>query len=129
MTTRVIALDFDGVLHDYRCWDISWSDHGDPLELPVQGAQDAVGRFLEAGFDVAVFSTSAKNQLYIDGIRAWLRRHQFASEWAINATITNEKLHCALYVDDRGFRFEGHWEPLFEFLEKNPRPKRWGQKR
>ena len=116
----IISLDFDGVIHNYTGWD------GDmPTGEPVPGALEAVRWMISAGFDLFILSTRAHdNPAGAAGISEWLLQHGFPP-----IRIANGKEHADLYVDDRGFRFEGpqSWGMLVKILASNPKPKRWGQ--
>src|SRR5262245_56756727 len=71
-----IALDFDGVLHDYHGWN------GGKLNDPIPGALELVNELLERGAKLWVFSTRDANQIF-----TWLNIHGFP-----NLPITNKKL-------------------------------------
>lgn len=120
----VIALDFDGVLNNYRG---KGNDESFPKASgePVIGAREAVIELLEQGYEVVVFSARADYPGGPAAIREWLNIWKFPElEVAEGA-----KVKAHLYVDDRGFRFNGpqDWTKLFKFLEANPVPPRWGK--
>ena len=113
-----IALDFDGVLHDYSGWNGVI-----PTGPPVDGALNSVNWLLNHGFDPFIMSTRAQEPGGREAIQSWLAEHEFPV-----LEVTHHKNHAELYVDDRGFRFEGpqSWEALLVFLQENPIPGRWG---
>lgn len=146
-----IALDFDGVLHSYR----NGYTGEIPLDPPVEGAQLFCEMLLERGYEVVIFTTRAHPNLaksklnrfvelvrYDDatdswestgnrgltlgtvGIRQWLKHWNFPAR-IINAQITHKKEHADLFVDDRGFRFEGNFGAVLSFLDDNPHCLTW----
>lgn len=109
-----IAIDFDGVIHDYDKWT-----GVKPEGPPVPGALEAVKR-LEENYDIVIFTTRANHD---DGpwlVHQWLVKHGFG--WM---QVIGKKVPCSLYIDDRGLRFNGDWQEVFDFIEKNPELKRW----
>lgn len=114
-----IALDFDGVLHDYKGWN-----GVEPTGNPVSGAQDFVRELCDRGYDVFVMTTRAGHPGGADAVRSWILKHGFPL-----MMVTHEKLPASLYVDDRGFRFNGDWNTIIQFLNANPKPGRWGEER
>lgn len=119
-TRGVISLDFDGVLHMYRGWDGNV-----PTNEPVEGALEAVQWMLVKGFKLFIMSTRAyNNPMGKAGIESWLVEHGFPP-----IRVTSDKENADLYVDDRGFRFEGprSWAILLSFLESNPIPSTWAK--
>lgn len=101
-----VALDFDGVLHLY---EKGWQG-ATVLEGPTEGAQEAVAALFDMGYEVAVFSTRAETPEGAAAIRSWLVEHGFPSADKIPVSATKPK--AVLFVDDRGFRFEGDWHSI-----------------
>jgi hypothetical protein len=94
-----IAIDFDGVIHDYTH---GWQDgaiHGGP----VLGAIEAMERLLEEGFDILILTTRGSEAVQVELIRQWLRDYEFSAWDTIE--ITNEKHYALAYIDDRAVRF------------------------
>ena len=145
----IVALDFDGVLHSYAS---GWTG-AIPLDPPVPGAQEFCGALIQRGYKIVIFSTRAHPKLgkgpreFIDlarpnddgswenvgekgvtlgayAMRQWFRHHGFPAE-VCNATITHKKEHADLFVDDRGFRFEGNYDEVLDYLLANPTAKPW----
>lgn len=93
MNRKVIALDFDGVIHKYSK---KWHD-GTIYDEPVPGAKEAIEGFINAGYEVIIFTCRPdlielhqwmKQKLGITGIFA-----------------TNTKPIADIYIDDNGLRF------------------------
>lgn len=91
---KTIALDFDGVLHQYSGWK------GTELDGPIPGALEAVNKLLAEGFNVVVYTT---REPYL--VSTWLASHGFPELY-----VTDGKPLAMCYVDDRAFRFDGAWD-------------------
>lgn len=107
----IIAVDFDGVLHDYTKGWCGGKIYGDP----VPGAREAMRELLRDGHQVWVFTARAFSG-YVDGdrlvpgdapgIRKWLKYHKIPYT---SVFIGHGKLAADLYIDDRAIKFEGDW--------------------
>jgi hypothetical protein len=96
-----IALDFDGVLHDYL-----HPVAGKKMGEPVPGSVAGVTALVEAGHDVTVFTTRGNNPGHVI---KWMLFYGFPL-----LPVTNIKQEFDYIVDDRAVRFD-HW-PLTEVL-------------
>ncbi len=112
-----IALDFDGVLHNYTEWTGVV-----PEGPPVDGALMTVGWLLAQRYSLCIFSARANDQGGPEAITRWLSDNEFPP-----IPVSLEKPQAKLYIDDRGFRFDGDFKKVIEFLTKNPKPGRWGK--
>jgi len=101
-----IILDFDGVIHSYPKWKGIV-----PTDPPVPGAKEAIARLRET-YEVCVLSTRCTEEAGVQGIKDWLAEHEIV----VDAVLT-EKAPAILMVDDRGYRFDGDWNKLVEFVE------------
>ena len=117
----VICFDFDGVLHNFSRREDDFPTPGGP---PVVGARTAVRELLSRGYSLVIFSARANEPGGPEAIEAWL-------DWWLFPPIpvSLQKPEAKLYVDDRGFRFEGHnsFFSLFDLLNETPIPGRWGR--
>lgn len=91
----IIALDFDGVIHQYSGWN------GGKLNEPIPGAKEAIVLFVNAGFRVVVFSTRDENM-----IKPWLQLNDFPE-----LEVCSEKPPAVVMLDDRALTFDGVWTP------------------
>lgn len=106
---KTICLDFDGVLHSYAS---GWTGK-EPKDPPCEGAQEFVRWLLDAGFKVCVSSCRANSDEGRREMRRWLTKWGFPE-----LPLTHEKPAAWLYVDDRGFRFEGNFEDVKHFIRR-----------
>lgn len=110
---KAICLDFDGVLHRYGN---GFTPGAAPDDAAVEGAVDFVRSVLRMGFKVYVLSARFDREENLIFVRRWLTQHRFPA----NAmTLVTMKPKACLYVDDRGWRFEGpdDWKTLINMLE------------
>lgn len=91
---RTVALDFDGVIHQYT------GDHT-KMGPPVKGAIDAIKKLQAAGMEVVIYSARPALQ-----IRRWLVDNKFPA-----LKIATTKPAAIVYLDDRGVQFNGKWTP------------------
>ena len=109
-----IAVDFDGVIHNF---DKGWHDgtcYGDPLP----GALEALKR-LSQDYNVIIFTAKAKpSRPLVNGktgtelVQEWLEKHdvmRYVKE------ITAEKPRSQIYIDDKGYHFK-NWSDTLKHL-------------
>ena len=111
-----IALDFDGVLFQYKKRWLGVT----VAEPPVPGALEFVNWLLDLGYEVFIFSSRATLPGGAQAIRDALAAHGFPP-----LHVTSDKEPADLYLDDRGLRFEGDFTKVRQFLNNNPVPSRW----
>lgn len=92
----ILAIDFDGVIHEYD----------KPLEgkswgLPITGAKDALRRLKNEDKHTIIIHSCKPP----DVIEQWMRDYDIPYD-----TITQKKPEADLYIDDKGMRF--HSWPL-----------------
>lgn len=96
---RVLALDFDGVLHTHPY------NGGVMPGQPHPGAQDFVHSMVRSGWSVIVHSARSDSAASRSVIQRWLQIHGFPALY-----VTNRKPQgTAVYLDDRAMRFNGTW--------------------
>lgn len=111
-----IAIDFDGVIHNF---EKGWHDgtcYGDPLP----GSLEAI-KFLSEKYNIIIFTAKAKkNRPLVNGktgiqlVEEWLQIHGFMGY--INE-ITSEKPRAKIYIDDNGYRFLS-WDKTLKDIEE-----------
>lgn len=130
---QTIAIDFDGVIHQYSK---GWQD-GTCYDKPVDGVFDAIKFLFGKGYTVFIFSTRKPKQ-----IKRWMKQWAYESDYDVNGMggdptdfsfpkygftveiipwwkkfwnkkdvvgITKRKLPAHVYVDDRAMKFDGNW--------------------
>ena len=124
----ILCLDFDGVIHSYTS---GWKGAHIIPDPPVPGAIDALLGYLDAGFEVAIFSARSKSLRGRWAMKAWLAR-EIGKHWALGgpSRIYDAEVECwgdaagiyrrfkwpwfkpsaLLTIDDRAVTFNGRWE-------------------
>ena len=115
---RRVTLDFDGVLNTQR----TQAEDDDPAapipDPPTAGAREAVAQLRAMGFQVVVHSArTSEAPRALDAREAWLTEHDIHVD-----AVVREKLPSDLYVDDKGFRFEGDWPAVISFVAAGLEP-------
>lgn len=113
---KTVAVDFDGVLHAYTT---KWTYAHEIHDGPVADALEAVVAYLRADYDVVVFSARAQDPAGKDAIEDWLIEHDFP-----DLRVVHEKPHAELYIDDRGYQFNGTFPTVEEIQSFKPWNKR-----
>lgn len=127
MGKPIICIDFDGVIHGYGS---GWKGVAVIPDPPVEGAIDALLRYLEAGFDVAIFSSRSKSLRGRWAMRRYLAQ-AIAKHWEQGgrSRIYDAEVECwgdaagicrkfkwpwfkpaaLMSIDDRALTFNGDW--------------------
>jgi hypothetical protein len=114
-----VVLDFDGVLHGCRTgWHLSPDMKADPVprDVPVPGAVEFCHWLIANRFVPVIHSARNHAGGYMAGVvamRLWLEHWQFP--W-MEICLEKPQDMC-LFVDDKGFRFEGDFAEVQRFLE------------
>lgn len=115
---KTIAIDFDGVIHDYKDGYKDGTIYGDL----VPGAKDFIINAHKTGHPMFIMSTRNPIQ-----ILAWVQDKIPEVTFAILVNpgtfynnkklvgITNKKLAAHIYIDDRGYKFEGTFPDVEAF--------------
>ena len=109
-----IAVDFDGVIHNFDKGFHDGTCYGDPLP----GALDAI-KTLATKYNVIIFTAKAKpSRPLVNGktgtelVQEWLEEYdvmQYVTE------ITAEKPRSQIYIDDKGYHFQ-NWPDTLKYL-------------
>lgn len=107
-----ICLDFDGVVHSYAS---GWQGADVIPDLPVPGAFDFIKRALKYG-SVYIHSCRSHQNGGMAAMQKWYAGHGGPPgvEWPI------VKPPAKVYIDDRGFRFQGDWPAVVDLLTLKP---------
>ena len=114
--SKVIAIDFDGVIHRSS---LGFHD-GTVYDDPIPGAKEAL-KLLSSEYEIVIYSCKANpDRPYINGrsgeqiIWDWLEKEgmsQYVSK------VSFEKPNAVCYVDDKGIRFYNWRQTLLEISE------------
>lgn len=112
-----LAIDFDGVIHNFNKGYHDGTCYGDPIE----GSLEALKKLSE-DYNIIIFTAKAKpSRPLVDGktgtelVEDWLRKYdvlQYVQE------ITAEKPRSQIYIDDKGYHFQ-NWADTLEHIEEN----------
>lgn len=117
MSQPIICLDFDGVIHSYTS---GWKGARTIPDPPVEGAIPFIARLLEAGYNVAIYSTRSNHLGGVRAMRTWLKHHA-GSMWYDDPAggyglervqFSRQKPPALLTIDDRAITFTGTWPSL-----------------
>jgi hypothetical protein len=97
---RTVCLDFDGVVHSYKS---GWKGYSVIPDPPVPGVKEAIDE-LRKTYMVKIFSTRCKKAEGIAAIEKYLEKYDIKV-----SAICESKPSAFIYVDDRGFTFNGDW--------------------
>lgn len=95
-----LAIDFDGVIHDYK-----HPVKGKRMGKPMQG--EAVDDLVNDGFKVIIYTANK-----VDIVKEWLEHYDIPYH-----DVTNVKPVADVYIDDRAYRFTT-WNDLLNHLDK-----------
>ena len=113
-----IAVDFDGVIHQYIS---GWMGEDVIPDPPVEGMIDWLNE-IAAYYDVIIFTTRAKSSEGREAVHDWLVKNGCK----VMPWITHEKPPALLYLDDRGWQFDGTPPTLEQIKEFRPWNKKGG---
>ena len=111
----VICVDVDGVIHSYTS---GWQGATVLADPPVPGAIEALHLYLDH-FEVAIYSARSCQMGGIKAIREYIDFHDTEYQKSTFSVFSADKRlvdrllfpaskpAASLYIDDRGFRFEG----------------------
>lgn len=99
-----IAIDFDGVINSYKSGFVAIDEIPDP---PVPEVFEGIYEYLDAGFEVCIFSTRNGEIAGQIAILNWLNTHGMPMDRINQLKIVSGKPIAKLYIDDRGFQFTG----------------------
>lgn len=101
---QLVAIDFDHTLVDH--------------DKPLKGAKEAINILREKGHKIVIHSCNN---------RGWIERVLRNADIQFDYICGNDesKPACAIYIDDRGFRFTGDWTAdlpqILEILDEQDR--------
>lgn len=112
-----ISVDFDGVIHQYNKKWMGYSVIPDP---PVAGAIEWLHEMIQE-FHVFIHSCRCRTRQGRRAIRSYIQDHAEGMWESTTDTYGLETIMCVyhkpaalVYVDDRGFRFEGTFPSKYD---------------
>jgi len=114
----ILAVDFDGVLHNNSKGFYDGTCYGEPIEGSIEAIKE-----LSKEFRIVIFTAKAKaNRPLVNGLTGqqhvlnWLKKHgldTFVEE------VTSEKPRAIAYIDDKAIQFTSWRETIVHpFLHK-----------
>ena len=124
--TKIICVDFDGVIHSYTS---GWRGLTEIPDPPVPGAFEWLAELIEDGFEVCIYSSRSKgnervrdDQSGVEAMKSWFLRHlnddavNWDAPWILGQLkFPTKKPAAMMTVDDRAFCFEGDY-PSVDWL-------------
>lgn len=112
----LLCVDFDGVLHSYAS---GWKGPTTISDPPVDGAIEWLA-MIDAYFDLAVTSVRNASPGAADAMRAWFREHGLDEGVLSRLAFPRHTPRGDVYLDDRGYRFEGRFPSFDELGDLEP---------
>ena len=106
MRKPILVLDFDGVLHSYTS---GWQGADVIPDPPVQGAINAIQRYLHSGIDVQILSARSGQDGGIPAMAEWLLKHGLPEDDLAEIKFPHDKPPATVTIDDRAIQFRGQF--------------------
>lgn len=123
---RILCIDFDGVIHDYRKGWQDGSIYGDVTPGFFEWAAKAKERF-----KLVIYSSRSKDAAQIEDMKRWLAdriaESMFAGVMLDDFEFSGVKPPAFLTIDDRCVRFNGRWDDSQFWPENLAAYKTWSQ--
>jgi len=108
----ILSIDFDGVIHRYSKGFQGLDNAYDP---PMDGAIEALKQLKSEGYILKILSSRPKEAIY-----PWLEKYGISD---LISEVSNHKFPATVYIDDRGYLFEG-WDKTIAELQNHPKLKK-----
>lgn len=109
--SKIVAFDFDGVIHSYTS---GWKGYTVIPDPPVKGIKEVLKGLYGKGASIHVFSSRAGTDDGREAIRQYLIKYDLIRYVDV---ITCEKPSAFVTIDDRCICFDGNTEGLVEKIE------------
>jgi hypothetical protein len=113
-----VSIDFDGVIHQHVS---PWTTAEEIHDPPVEGAFDFLRELHKAGFEIQILSARANSPGAEAAMIKWFQAHGLEFQILDALSISSIKRGALLYIDDRGWQFNG----IFPTLEQIRAFKPW----
>lgn len=116
--SKLIALDFDGVIHSYTS---KWTGDSVISDPPVDGALEFIESCMMNGLRICIFSTRNASPVAIVAMKSWLGQNGLRLDLIDDIEFpTMKPTHASLFIDDRGFHFQGTFPSIDYCKEFKP---------
>jgi len=109
---KTLSIDFDGVIHRYSKGFQGLDNAYDP---PMDGAIESLKQLKSEGYILKILSSRPKEAIY-----PWLEKYGISD---LISGVSNHKFPATVYIDDRGYLFEG-WDKTMAELQEHPKLKK-----
>jgi phosphoglycolate phosphatase-like HAD superfamily hydrolase len=89
-------------------------------DLPINGVAEVLSKLQKKGYRIVISSARINVKMWgelahfrIDDIKNWLNKYHIPYD-----DVVAYKPAAALYIDDKGYRFEGDWEKTYNDVQK-----------
>lgn len=111
---KLICLDFDGVIHSYVS---GWKGQEVVTDPPVPGAFKFITDALARGYKVGIYSARLSNDAGKMAVYRYLEDRGMWKESLSQIQFFHTKPPAHIYIDDRGWKFNGFF-PSFQEIEE-----------
>lgn len=110
----LIALDFDGVIHQYVT---PWQDALTVSDPPMPGAFEFILTLLDKNYEVAIISSRNRTIHGQHAMATWMLLNGFPPHKLTEIQWPSYKPPAFLTIDDRAIQFSGSW-PSLDFIKE-----------
>jgi len=114
---NVIAIDFDGVIHNHHLGYHDGTIYGDPIE----GSLESIEALFHKGYDIVLYSCKCHPERPLVDSKTGIQLiYQWLEERGVKKFVKDVvwgKPHALIYIDDKGYRFE-NWNSTICFLNE-----------
>ena len=110
-----LAIDFDGVVHNFDKGYYDGTCYGDP----IPGSLEAIKK-LSKKYKIIIYTAKAKpsrplvnGKTGIELVKEWLEKYGVLE---CVEEVTSEKPRAILYIDDKAYRFD-KWDNTLDFIK------------
>ena len=108
MKSKTLCIDFDDTIRNRS------------NDLPISGVVEALSKLQKKGYRIVISSARINVKMWgelahfrIDDIKNWLNKYNIPYD-----DVVAYKPAANLYIDDKGYRFEGDWEKTSNDVQK-----------
>lgn len=115
--TKVLAIDFDGVLHK----NSKGFFNGEVYDEPVEGAIEAIKKLAESYSIILYTFKGHPDRPLVRGLNGIELTWEWLKKYKIDQYIQDivwGKPNAKVYIDDKGYRFES-WKNTLKFIDEN----------